>query len=251
MARFSGKIAIVTGGGGGIGSESARLLALDGAKVVIGDVNEEAAELAARSIVDAGGVAVAQGCDIADEESVKKLVATAVDRFGGLDLMHANAADTLIIDTDSNAVDVSFDVVRHSIDVNLIGTLLCVRHAIPQMLKRGGGAMAFTTSRAAHSGYPKVMYAMTKASIPALACHISSTWGKQGIRANCIAPGLIMTARAKAALSEERIEAIRSSNNVNRLGVPRDIAAAAAFFLSDDAGYINGQHLKVSGGQYY
>ena len=251
MARFSGKIAIVTGGGGGIGSESARMLALDGAKVVIGDIDEEAAERAAQSVIDGGGVALAQACDIADEESVKKLVATAVGRFGGLDLLHANAADTAIIDRDTNAVDVPFDVIRQTIDVNLIGTLNCVRHAIPEMLKRGGGAIAFTTSRAAHSGYPKAIYAMTKASIPALARHIASTWGKQGIRANCIAPGIIMTPRARAELSDERLEAIQKNNNVRRLGEPRDIAAAAAFFLSDDAGYINGQHLMVSGGQYY
>jgi NAD(P)-dependent dehydrogenase (short-subunit alcohol dehydrogenase family) len=251
MARFSGKIAIVTGGGGGIGSESARMLALDGAKVVIGDIDGEAAERAARSVIDGGGIALAQVCDIADEESVKKLVATAVGRFGGLDLLHANAADTAIIDRDTNAVDVPFDVIRQTIDVNLIGTLNCVRHAIPEMLKRGGGAIAFTTSRAAHSGYPKAIYAMTKASIPALARHIASTWGKQGIRANCIAPGIIMTPRARAEVSDERLEAIQKNNNVRRLGEPRDIAAAAAFFLSDDAGYINGQHLMVSGGQYY
>jgi len=80
MARFSGKIAIVTGGGGGIGSESARMLAFDGCKVVIGDIDGEIAERAARSVIDGGGIALAQACDIADEESVKKLVATAVGR---------------------------------------------------------------------------------------------------------------------------------------------------------------------------
>jgi NAD(P)-dependent dehydrogenase (short-subunit alcohol dehydrogenase family) len=251
MGRFSGKVAIVTGGGGGIGSESARVLAAGGAKVVVGDIDGDAAERTAQSVAKAGGAAIAQVCDIANEGSVAKLVATAVREFGGLDLMHANAADTVIIESDTNAVDVSLEVIRQTIDVNLVGTLFCVRHAIPEMLKRGGGAIAFTTSRAAHSGYPKALYAMTKASIPALARHIAITWGKQGIRANCVAPGLVMTARAKAELTEERLQAIAKNNNVPRFGEPRDIAAAAAFFLSDEAGYINGQHLMVSGGQFF
>jgi NAD(P)-dependent dehydrogenase (short-subunit alcohol dehydrogenase family) len=250
MQRFINKVAIVTGGGGGIGSESAHRLALEGAKVVVADLDLEASERVARSIVGAGGIAVAQVCDIGSEDAVKQMIAAAVQEFGGLDVLHANAAITNL-DLDGDAVTVSLDTIHRTIGVNLIGSLFCARHSVPQMLKRGGGAIVFTTSRAAHSGYPKVMYGMTKASLPALARHISSTWGKQGIRANCVAPGVIMTARAKQDLTEDRLESITKANNVPRLGEPKDIAAAAAFLLSEDAGYINGQELKVSGGQFY
>jgi NAD(P)-dependent dehydrogenase (short-subunit alcohol dehydrogenase family) len=245
------KVAIVTGGGGVIGSETARLLASEGAKVVVADVDADSAERAAQSVVDLGGVALAQVCDISDEDSVKRLVATAADRYGGLDHLFANAADTNVILRDSHVVDVPLDVIQRTIDVNLVGTLFCARHAIPEMLKRGSGTIVFTTSRAAHTGYPKCVYAMTKASLPALARHISSTWGKQGIRANCIAPGAIMTERGKKDVVGDLLETITKNKNVPRMGEPRDIAAAAAFFLSEDSGYINGQMLMVSGGQFY
>ena len=251
MPKFTDKVAIVTGGGGGIGSETARVLALDGAKVVIADINGDAAMNAARSVTSLGGVAISRTCDISDEAAVKELVAAAIREFGGLDLLFANAADTQVYSADTNVVDVPLEVIRRTIDVNLIGTLFCARHAIPQMLARGAGAIVFTTSRAAHTGIAKVAYAMTKASIPALARHISSTYGKRGIRANCIAPGGIVTARSKVELVGDLLQTINDSKNVPRLGEPRDVAAAAAYFLSEESGFINGQSLMVSGGQFY
>jgi NAD(P)-dependent dehydrogenase (short-subunit alcohol dehydrogenase family) len=251
MARFSAKVAIVTGGGGGIGSECARLLARESAAVVIADLVESAAMATAQSVREAGGQALGVACDISDACSVGKMVGEAVNAYGGIDLLFANAADTGSIDKDSNCVDVPIDTLRKVIDVNLIGTVLCARACIPEMLKRGGGAIVFTTSRAAHSGYPKIAYAMTKTSVTALARHICSTWGKQGIRANCIAPGATLTARTIADTPLEVLEAIMKNNNVPRLGEPADIAAAAAFFLSDESAYVNGQQLMVSGGQFY
>ena len=140
--------------------------------------------------------AVAVTFDIADDASVAALVAAAVAEFGGLDAMHANAADLSpeTIGQDSNALEVPLDVFMHTIDVNLKGHLLCTRHALPHLLERGGGALVYTSSAAGHIGEPeRPSYAASKAGINSLVRHVASHWGRQGIRANSIAPGLVVT----------------------------------------------------------
>lgn len=256
MAKLEGKVAVVAGGGG-IGGATARRLAAAGAAVVIGDLDAANAAAIAADIGARGGRALGVGCDIADEASVKALVETTVDRHGGLDLMHVNAADLGIILHDSNVVDVALEVFDRTIAVNLRGHLLCTRHAIPQMLRRGGGALVYTTSSAAFMGEPeRPCYAMAKAGLTALMRHVASRWGKQGIRANAVAPGLVLTGpRAGAGppkentrMIEEMKQAVLAITRSTRLGTPEDIAAMVAMLLSDDGAWINGQVISVDGG---
>jgi NAD(P)-dependent dehydrogenase (short-subunit alcohol dehydrogenase family) len=127
-------------------------------------------------------------CDISDDASVAALVAAALDTFGGIDLMHANAADMGAIMHDTTVLDVPLEIFDRTIAVNLRGYLLCTRHALPALLQRGGGAIVYTSSAAAFMGEPqRVCYGISKSGIHALMRHVASAWGKQGIRANVLA----------------------------------------------------------------
>jgi NAD(P)-dependent dehydrogenase (short-subunit alcohol dehydrogenase family) len=251
MRGLTGKIAVVAGGAGGIGSATSRRLAEEGAIVVVADLDGDAAADIAAQIVGQGGQAIPVAFDISDEASVAGVIATAVEAFGGLDLLHANAADLSpgTIGQDSDAVEIDLDVFDRTMEVNLRGHLLCARHAIPELQKRGGGALVFTSSAASFMGEPlRPSYAMAKSGINALVRHIASRWGKEGIRANAVAPGLVLT----RAMREDRDPAFRERvleiTRSRRLGTPEDIAAMVAFLGSDDGEWINGQVISVDGG---
>lgn len=248
MAKTKGKVAMVVGGGG-IGGATARKLAQAGAAVVIGDINEANAQAIAQGIVEQGGMACAIRCDISDEASVAAMVRLAVDSFGGLDLVHVNAADLSVIFRDSNAVDVDLAVFDQTIAVNLRGHLLCTRAAIPELLKRGGGAIVYTTSGAAFIGEEeRPCYAMAKAGLNALMRHVASRWGRHGIRANCVAPGFVVTENNLKTLPEGFLSAAVKRTRSTRVGQPEDIAAMVALLLSDEGMWINGQVISVDGG---
>ena len=202
----------------------------------------------ATRINEAGGRAVDLAFDISDEASVAHLVDVALSTYGGLDRLHCNAAalNPDIIGRDSDVETVPLEVFDRTITVNLRGHFLCTRLAIPHLGERGGGAIVYTASAAAYIGEPeRPSYAIAKSGLTALARHVASRWGKEGIRANAIAPGLIMTpAVAAGTMAGHALASVPST----RLGLPEDIAAAVAFLLSDDAAWINGQVLSVDGG---
>jgi NAD(P)-dependent dehydrogenase (short-subunit alcohol dehydrogenase family) len=249
MHMLADKVFIVAGGGSGIGEATAVRLARHGARVVVGDLRGGPAHEVAARIVASGGEATAQVFDIVEEASVRALVSRAVDRYGGLDGMHINAADLEAVIHDSDAVDVPLAIYDRTLEVNLRGHLLCTRHAVPALLARGGGAIVYTSSGAAFMGEAsRVAYAMAKSGLHALLRHVASRWGKQGIRANAVAPGLVMTDAVRRAMSEEACAQVLAITRSPRLGEPADIAAAVAFLLSDDAIWINGQVLSVDGG---
>ena len=241
----------MAGGAGGVGSASSIRLAEEGAAVVVGDLDGSAANTVAAEITRRGGKASAQTVDISDEESVQAFIASAVELHGGIDIVHVNAADLSpdIIGRDTDVVSIPIEVVDRTLEVNARGHLLCARHAIPPMLERGGGALVFTTSVAAFIGAPeRPAYAMAKSAICALVRHIASRWGKEGIRANAVAPGLVLTEEVQSSLSPEfrdhALQVIRSP----RLGTPEDVAAMVAYLASNDGSWINGQIISVDGG---
>jgi NAD(P)-dependent dehydrogenase (short-subunit alcohol dehydrogenase family) len=249
MRGLTGKVAVIAGGATGIGAATATRLAEEGVSVVIGDVNIGTAKALAETIRAGGGTATAVAFDVSDDASVKHLVATAVETYGGIDCMHANAANLSLCLSDTDAVDLSLDIWDQTMAVNLRGHLLCTRHAIPHLLKRGGGAMIYTSSGAAYVGEPeRVAYAVSKSGINALMRHVASRWGKEGIRSNAIAPGLIMTDNALANMPKEAQDHILSIGRSARLGRPADIASTVAMLMSDDGDWINGQVISVDGG---
>lgn len=249
MRGLAEKVAVIAGAGSGIGAATALRLGAAGTAVVVGDINGEAAEAVAARIVEAGGRAIAVQFDIADDASVKALVAAAVDTYGGLDFMHCNAADLGIIFEDHDALDVALEVFDRTIAVNLKGHLLCTRHALPELQKRGGGAIVYSSSAAAFIGEPeRVSYGISKGGINALMRHVASRWGRQGIRANAVAPGLVVTEGMRATLPEEFRQKALAGVRSQRLGEPEDIAAMVVMLMSDDGEWINGQVISVDGG---
>jgi NAD(P)-dependent dehydrogenase (short-subunit alcohol dehydrogenase family) len=249
MGRHTGKVAVCVGSATGMGAETAARLASEGASVVIGDINIEAAEALAARIRSAGGEAAAETCDVAVEDQVNALIQGAARRYGGLDVMHVNAADLKVVRKDGDALTTDLAVFDRSVAVNLRGHLLCTRAAIPLMLERGRGAIVYTSSAAAKTAAPQLMsYYVTKAGLNGLMRHVATRWGPEGIRANAICPGVVLTEAVQRNMGGAVIEAQRPLLRSPRFGEPRDIAAFVAFLLSDEAEWINGQALSIDGG---
>ncbi len=249
MRGLKGKVAVIAGGATGIGAAAALRLAEEGVAVVVGDINRDGAAAVAGRIGKDGGQAVGAWFDVADDESVRNLVQLAVTTYGGLDFLHANAADLSLCAGDTDAVNLPLDIFDRTMAVNLRGHLLCTRHAVPELLRRGGGAIVYTSSGAAFVGEPeRLSYAVSKAGINALMRHVASRWGRQGIRSNAIAPGLVMTEGALVHMNQEAQAAMLAIGRSPRLGQPDDIAAMVAMLMSDDGEWINGQVISVDGG---
>jgi NAD(P)-dependent dehydrogenase (short-subunit alcohol dehydrogenase family) len=248
--RLHGKVAIVVGGGNGIGAASSLRLATEGAAVVVADIDSAAAERVAQIIEHEGGSALSLHCDIGQERSVKELFLAVKGALGGVDLLHNVAADLSpgTIGSDSDLLAVDLAVWDRTFHVDLRGYVLTMRQAIPLMLERGGGAIVNTSSGAAFIGEAtRPAYGAAKAAINAVSRHVANRWGREGIRCNVVAPGLILTATATEAVSD--VVAKRLARNPSgRLGTPEDIAATVAFLFSSDASYMNGQVISVDGG---
>ena len=250
MNRYTNRNVVIIGAASGIGAAAAKRLAREGAHVLIGDINEAGAAEVAAEITRDGGVAEAGFADLSDAASLKALVDRAMSS-GGLDMVYINGADLRpeIVGRDTNVVDIDSEVWDRTMAVNLRGYAETCRYAIPAMLENGGGAIVMTSSAAAFVGEPeRPAYAASKAGMNALVRHIASRWGAEGIRANAVAPGLVVTDTIAATMPPEFLEQAIKSTRHNRLGRPEDIAAAVAFLGSEDASWINGQVLSVDGG---
>ncbi len=249
MKRLEDKV-IVLAGSGAIGGACARRYASEGAIVVIGDRNADVAAASAEEVIAAGGRAVSQHLDGTSAESIQSLVDRAVTDFGGIDAFHANYASFVDGTISVDVLDLPMETWDEEMEVDARGFVLCTKAAVPELLKRGGGAMLYTSSGAAYEVAPiRVAYSMAKASILALMRHVATRFGPQNIRANVIAPGLIMHPRLEKKFDEEtKRRFMRSNMFKDRLGEPDDIAAMAAFLMSPDAKYVTAQVMCVDGG---
>ncbi|NQX35702.1 SDR family NAD(P)-dependent oxidoreductase [Herbiconiux sp. VKM Ac-2851] len=250
MDGLQGKI-IVFAGAGGIAASTAAILGAAGASVVVGDVRLESAERTAEAAVVAGGESLALATDISSEADVAALVDGAVRRFGRIDGLFNVAANISPeeVAQDTDVVDIELAAWQRSLDVNLTGYLLTLKHALPHLLAAGGGSVVNTMSGAVYAGMAdKVAYAATKSGVGALTRHVARRYGKQRIRSNAVAPGMVLTEQTRANLPEEYQELILQATPSHRLGEPDDIGAAVAFLLSDQAAWITGQTLCIDGG---
>jgi NAD(P)-dependent dehydrogenase (short-subunit alcohol dehydrogenase family) len=251
MSRLAGKIAIVTGAASGIGAEIARAAAVQGAKVVVADINAEGAARHAAALRAQNLLADSIQTDIGDEASIKELIEFAIRNFGGLDILCNNAADTRMSSTRDGVVEqMSTDVWDATMRVNLRGTMLASKFAIPQLRARGGGAIVNISSGAALAGATGyTAYGVSKAAIITLTQYLATQHGKDGIRCNAIAPGLIVTPATEATYVSGPVGAMMLRHHLSpRLGRPADIASAVVFLASDEAEFINGHLLCVDGG---
>jgi NAD(P)-dependent dehydrogenase (short-subunit alcohol dehydrogenase family) len=250
--RFNGKVAIVTGGAGNIGRATARLLASEGASVTVADLSEDAAAKVVHGIESDGGVARAQEADVTDPLAVEAMVRDTVAAFGGLDVLHNNAAAIALNAKDQDVVTMELDTWHRVLDVNLTGPMLGCRFAIPAMLERGGGAIVNTASAAAFYGSKTLAaYGTSKAGLVALTRYVATAYGDRGIRCNAVAPGVVVDQAAQDALGGpmgDRLRRYTTSHLVGRLGFPEEIAAAVAYLASDDGAFVTGETLRVDGG---
>jgi NAD(P)-dependent dehydrogenase (short-subunit alcohol dehydrogenase family) len=245
MGRLEGKVAIVTGAGRGIGEATARLMALEGASVVVADLNRSEAERVAGEL---DGAVVAE-VDVSDEESVIRMIDTAVEAFGGLDVLHNNATDSATNAVDTDIVTLDMAIFDRLVAVNLKGQFMGCKHAIPRMLERGGGSIVNTASVDGFVGRGvRAAYGASKAGVVLLTKSVASQYGSRGIRCNAVAPGLVRTPGAELHAPPGYVEAAASLYPMPRLCRPEDVAKAVVFLASDDAAYVNATTLMVDGG---
>ncbi len=250
MAKMAGKTVIVTGGGGGIGGATCRLFAAEGAKVAVFDMNLEAASKVAAEITAAGGVATAYKCDITDRAAVDKAVVATEAELGSVDVLVNNAG----WDVFKPFVKTEPAEWTKLIAINLTGALHMHHAVLPGMAARKSGRIVNVASDAARVGSSgEAVYAACKGGLVALSKTLAREHARHGITVNVICPGPTDTALlagvAEGAPNPEKlIEAFTRAIPLGRLGQPEDLARAIVFFGSDDASFITGQVLSVSGG---
>jgi NAD(P)-dependent dehydrogenase (short-subunit alcohol dehydrogenase family) len=232
MRGLEGKRFIVAGSATGIGAATARRLGAEGARVFLGDINID-------------------GADLADAASIQSLVSNAVDFLGGLDGVANVAADLspAQMDADGPLLEMQVPIWEQALRANLIGFALINKEVIPHLIESGGGSIVNTASNATFVGEAvRPAYAASKAGINTLSRHIASAYGDRFIRANSVSPGAVLSETAIATLGEDFQAMVLAALALKRLGKPDDLASTIAFLLSDDASWVSGQVWSVNGG---
>lgn len=243
---------IITGSGRGIGAETALLAAQRGYAVCVNYTNNsERANQIVEAIRSVGGKAIAVQANVSDEAAITTLFDTAEKELGPLTALVNNAGVTSKI---GKLADLDTQSLRHVMEVNVIGTILCSREAVRRMSTSSGGkggSIINISSRAAHLGGANdyVHYAASKAAVEAFTTGLASEVGREGIRVNCVSPGLIETEIHASSGDAQRTQRAASSIPLQRVGTPGEVAAAILWLLSEEASYCTGSILSVSGGR--
>lgn len=247
---LTGKVAIVTGGAGGIGSATARLLAARGARVVVADIALPPAEALAHDLREAGGDAVARFVDLADESSIRELIASVVSELGRLDILFNNAAalGPEIASKDFGVATMPTEVWDETFATNVRGTMIAIREALPHLVAVQGNVVNTVSGLAFVGHVMQSAYSASKAALIQLTRSVATSHGRLGVRANAVAPGMILTRTVVENLPELARDLTESETLTGRLGEPQDIAEAVAFLASPAARHITGQVLLVDGG---
>ncbi len=246
--RFDGKVALITGAGGGIGRATARRFAQLGASVVVSDIDLAGAEATVEQIRGEGGTAHAVRTDVADSADVAEMVRGAVETYGRLDIAHNNAG---IMGANTPIDQMPDDVWRRGIDIMLSGVFFCMKHQIPAMLESGGGAIINTSSGAGIIGVPEhANYVAAKHGVVGLTKSAALENITRGIRINAIAPGTARSRMVDEWLegNEEAEAGVAALHPIGRIAEPMEIAEAVVWLASDAASFVVGTTLAVDGG---
>ena len=246
-ADLAGRVAVVTGGSRGIGAQTARALAVNGARVAIIARDEQALAQVADSIAAAGGQALAVRADCTVEAEVDRAAATIADRLGPIDILAAFAGGN------GMPVPTAEETVAHWRDVvesDLTATFACIRAVLPVMIgRRHGSIITMSSAAGRQAAQSNAAYAAAKAGVIALTRHLAAELGPHGIRVTCIAPSAVENDRMRAWTTEEQRRELGASFPLRRIGQPEDVAAAALFLASDASSWITGVTLDIAGGK--
>lgn len=246
MGLLEGRSAAVTGAAQGIGREVAGVLAEEGARVVLGDVNEEGVEATAKELCEQGGIAVGQRCDVTSETDVRALVNRATAEFSSLDVMVNNAGIT----RDATIRNMSIDDLRAVLDVHLVGAWLGTKHASIIMREQQRGSIVNMSSISGKVGMiGQTNYSAAKAGLVGLTKAAAKELAHLNVRVNAVQPGLILTAMTEV-LRKDILEQKLTEIPMGRAGQPREVANVVLFLASDLSSYLTGTVLEVTGGRY-
>jgi len=248
--RFTDRVALVTGGGRGIGAATVRRFAQDGAGVVIADLDQEPARELASEIEQGGGRALAVACDVSQRHSVEALFETALEHFGQVDIA-VLCAGILRFNLVQDVTEDEWDAV---IDTHLKGMFLCAQAAAKVMVPRQYGKLVLLSSGAAHGWRARIHYSAAKAGIESMTRVLATELGPSNINVNAVAPGFVDTRMPQqhAEWLHKDYETFKAEGAANvplrRIGTPEEQAAVITFLCSDDASYVSGQIVPVNGG---